>query len=252
MSVPAASVGSYSAPGVDGTERVDGTTGMTVAFPATMPLAGQRRFEHAYLDTADTCWVLADYRAGTYRCCYLNQLIANFKCRPSTAVAHAARMHYKQQAIGVIAAALRRRLDRRSVEAATWVPIPPSRIVGSPDYDDRLVRTLRIAFRDYDLDLRQLLRQTDSTPSDHERARRLSPASLLALLQVDTGLLRSAPLRERLILFDDLLTTGKHYKCCQLLLRDAVPQIPICGWFVARRVTSSRWRRPPADDLWWK
>jgi hypothetical protein len=47
------------------------------------------------------------------------------------------------------------------------------------------------------------------------------------------------------VLFDDLLTTGKHYKCCERRLREVVADMPVSGLFVARRVLPRRWRCPP-------
>jgi predicted amidophosphoribosyltransferase len=201
--------------------------------------------DHSYLEKEDSCWALAEYRPGSYRLGYVNQLIANLKCRPSVAAAHRARGFYKQRAIELVAATLRRYFDRTWVEAATWVPIPISRALGNPDYDDRLFKVLSSAFAGYDLDLRMLLRHTDSMRSDHETARRLSVRRLLELLEVDSVELRLRPVRTRIVLFDDLLTSGKHFKCCQQRLRQFVPAVPICGCFIARRVPPTRWQSVP-------
>jgi predicted amidophosphoribosyltransferase len=48
--------------------------------------------------------------------------------------------------------------------------------------------------------------------------------------------------RAQIALFDDVLTSGKHYKCCQRRLREALPSTPIAGVFLARRVIAGRWR----------
>jgi predicted amidophosphoribosyltransferase len=200
---------------------------------------------HSHLEDEDSCWVLAEYRPGSYRLGYVNQVIANFKCRPSVAAAHQARGFYKRRAIELLAETMRRHFDRTWVEAATWVPIPISRALGTPDYDDRLSKVLSSAFSGFDLDLRMLLRHTDNMTSDHEAARRLSATSLLKLLEVDVAELRLRPVRTRIVLFDDLLTSGKHFKCCQCRLRQFVPAVPICGCFIARRVPPARWQSVP-------
>lgn len=85
-----------------------------------------------------------------------------------------------------------------------------------------------------------LLRQRASTPADHVAARRLSCDSLFELIEVDTRALWQLPLRQRNVLFDDVLTSGKHFKCCQRRLREVLPHIPVCGLFFARRVRSTR------------
>jgi len=137
--------------------------------------------------------------------------------------------------IAQVAAALRPCASREFVEAATWVPVPPSVTPAEPDYDDRLERTLRKAFEGYDLDLRALLQQTRSTRPDHCREHRLSCAALLRVIRPNAEALEVGPPRATIVLFDDLLTTGKHYRCCEQRLRELWPRVPVCGWFIARR-----------------
>jgi hypothetical protein len=212
-------------------------------------LSAHMRADHCFLDGADDCWCLADYVPGRATAGNrVNQLIGNLKCRPSIARIDARRRHYKREAIGEIARALRAAVSRSWVECATWIPIPTSRPAPDADYDDRLQRILRQAFGDYALDLRAVLHQRRATAADHASARRLSVATLDQLLGLDRALLLSAPVRERVVLFDDVLTTGKHYKCCERCLRQALAQVPILGLFVARRVLHRR-RRCPLPPL---
>ncbi len=195
----------------------------------------QRRREHCHLSAADDCRYLFEYLPGSWGSGTVGRLIANFKCRPTLAAAHPARLHFKECAIARIAAALRACACRAFVEGATWVPVPPSVVPAESDYDDRLARTLDRAFTGYDLDLRRLLRQTHSTRPDHHGAHRLSCAALLRVIRTDVQALAERPPRTRIVLFDDLLTTGKHYRCCEQRLHELLPRIPVCGWFIARR-----------------
>ncbi len=231
--------------------------------------AAQRR-EHCHLVVADDCRYLFEYHPGQYRPGRhsssdsrsgggsdsdgdggpgrgtVRGLIGNFKCPPSVARASAARLYYKELAIERIAAALRECAQRTFVEAVTWVPIPPSVVPGAPDYDDRLARTLHRAFAGYDLDMRLLLRQTRSTLPDHRGQRRLRAAALQELIHLDEpelAALAARPLRSCIVLFDDVLTTGKHYRCCERRLHEALPQVPVCGWFIARRALPAALRR---------
>ena len=204
------------------------------------------RPDHWFLEAADHCHCLADYLPGRgYRANEVNQLIVNLKCPPSIASIDPRRRHYKCAAIGQIARALRAALSRSAVERATWIPIPTSRPLCDPDYDDRLQCILLAAFGHYALDLRTLLYQSTATASDHASARRISAEALYRLLGLDRALLASAPLREHIVLFDDVLTTGKHYKCCERRLREVLTDIPIRGLFVARRVLPRRRCRAP-------
>jgi hypothetical protein len=216
---------------------------MRPAFSATRALDDSMRTDHAYLTATDQCWCLAEYHPGaSYRVSEVNQLIVNLKCRPLIASADPRRMRHKVRAMDAVARALRAALSRSSVESATWIPIPPSRPARDADYDDRLPRILTQAFDGYDLDLRHLLYQTEVSAPDHTRARRLSAEALYRIIGLDRKLLDIRPLRARIVLFDDVLTTGKHYKCCERRLRETLAAIPINGLFVARRVLPRRWR----------
>ncbi|MGH8254811.1 MAG: hypothetical protein ACRET0_01175 [Steroidobacteraceae bacterium] len=203
------------------------------------------RPDHCFLEAADCCRFLAEYHPGRGSGDRFRQLIADFKCPPSVAALSPARLRRKRRAVATLAQALRAALARSTVEAATWVPIPPSSAEGDPDYDDRLLQTLRAAFAGCDLDLRLLLRQTGNMSPDHRAGTRIPREMLYARLRLDAAALALRPLRTRIILFDDLLVSGKHYKCCQRRLRESLPAIPISGWFIARRVLPLRWRAGP-------
>jgi hypothetical protein len=218
---------------------------MRPAFCGARALDDSMRTDHAYLTAADRCWCLAEYHPGaSYRVSEVNQLIVNLKCRPSIASADPRRMHYKARAMGAIARVLRAALSRSSVESTTWIPIPPSRPARDADYDDRLQRILAQAFDGYDLDLRRLLYQSEATAADHTRAHRLSAEALYRIIGLDRTLLDLRPLRARIVLFDDVLTTGRHYQCCERRLRERLADTPIAGLFVARRVLPRRSRCP--------
>jgi predicted amidophosphoribosyltransferase len=220
---------------------------MNVSCPAAaVALDDSARIDHPYLTATDRCWYLAEYISGPgYKAGHINQLISNLKCAPSVVAGNLLRRRYKLRAIGAAAAAVRSAVSRSWAESATWVPIPPSYAVGHADQDDRLTQVLGIAFAAYNTDVRDLLYSAHSHLADHSRARRIDIESLYAGIMVDWAALGSGPLREHLVLFDDVLTTGKHYKCCERRLRDACPGASIGGLFVARRVLSGHGRRPP-------
>jgi hypothetical protein len=203
------------------------------------------RRDHHFLVAGDDCRYLSAYRAGGVE--GINQLIRDFKCRPSIAARHELWNARKRAAVERFAAAVRRAVPRPLAEAATWVPIPSSVAACDADYDERLAQTLQLAFADYDVDVRALLRVSRSALSDHRAARRLTLAELDAQLYLDRLALASRPLGARIALFDDVLTSGKHYRCCQRRLVAMAPGVPVCGWFIARRVLPSKWWRSHAD-----
>jgi hypothetical protein len=195
------------------------------------------RADHIYLSASDRCAYLAQYcsaggESGNGAC---HQLLRNFKCDPSRARSDLRRARYKQEAIATLGAWLRHAVPRRLAESCTWVPIPPSQRAGDPDFDDRLARTLQVAFGGYEIDVRSLVCQTCSTPRDHAGRVRLSEQALLQILRIDEVQLAQRPVRGRVVLFDDVLTSGKHFKCCERRLRDVLPHALIAGVFLMRR-----------------
>jgi hypothetical protein len=196
------------------------------------------REQHVFLEPGDRCLFFGEYFAYRgYQGGGTNQLILNFKCRPSVAASHHGRRSHKEQAIEAVAAGLRGAIPKADAERMTWVPVPPSKVAGHPDHDDRLTRALARAFSGHDADVRCLLRQSSNCEADHASGSRITSDALHALLELDRAALEARPLRETVVLFDDVLTTGKHFKCCERRLRDVLPpDVPIIGVFVARRI----------------
>lgn len=220
---------------------------LTRSVPTSLPkrLTGideTNRDQHAFLKEGDRCLFFGEYFAGKgYQGGGTNQLIFNFKMLPSIARTNTQRRNYKEGAIAAIAAGLREVLGRNQVERLTFVPIPPSKTIGHVDYDDRLTRALTMGCAGFNADIRPLLRRPFSTESDHRTGDRLTPEALYSLLELDSAAMGSMPLREAIVLFDDVITTGKSFKCCQRRLRDVVPSaVPIIGLFVARRILLSK------------
>jgi hypothetical protein len=82
------------------------------------------------------------------------------------------------------------------------------------------------------LDIRELLLQRESTPPVHAMPGRPAPTTLAALYEIDETLANPPP--RTLALFDDVLTTGAHFKAAQQVLWDRFPGIRITGIFLAR------------------
>jgi predicted amidophosphoribosyltransferase len=204
------------------------------------------RDQHAFLQEGDRCLFFGEYFAGKgYQGGGTNQLMFNFKTLPSIARTNPARRNYKESAIATVATGLREVVGRNQIERLTFVPIPPSKTSDHPDYDDRLTRALTMGCADINSDIRLLLRRLSSTESDHSTGARLTPEALHSLLELDSSAVAAMPLREAIVLFDDVITTGKSFKCCERRLREAIPAtVPIIGLFVARRIL-----RNPFDDL---
>jgi hypothetical protein len=202
------------------------------------------RRDHRFLGPSDHCLYFGEFIAGGgWQAGPTNDLVIDFKRAPSE-IASSPRalavQRFKDRAVATVAHALRRQFGRAAIETRlTFVPIPPSKICGEADYCDRLLRALRLAFAGLDADIRPLLRQRASTAPDHRnRAGRLRLGALLELTELDPEQLQR-PLRPLVVLFDDVLTSGKHLAVAKLRIREAFPDQAIIAVLVARRVRPS-------------
>jgi predicted amidophosphoribosyltransferase len=190
--------------------------------------------DHSLLSSADRCYYLWEYvpRRG-YGFSPTNQLIRNLKIKPSLLVGSCARSAYKRGAIAHAAAALRHLISREFVEMhATFVPMPCSKAIGDPDYDDRMARVLEAAFEGWSVDLRQMLAVVRSIAADHACAERLSYETLLEITHViECG---AGPSRAVIVIVDDVLNSGKHYRVARELLSQRYPRASVRGVFLAR------------------
>lgn len=196
-----------------------------------------------FLREDDTCYFYGEYTPrAKYDRSATNDLISNFKKemdrkgRPE--------WRYKEEAInkaGGIFAAL---LKSSWLRGATLVPMPPSKARHDPAYDDRLVRMLRVMERrvGYSLDIRELLYQTESTRSSSQSGIRVTVEELRAVYRIDSDLVDPWP--ERIGIFDDLLSAGRHFRVAKDLLQDRFPDADIQGFFIARTI-----QKP--DDIGW-
>ena len=110
-------------------------------------------------------------------------------------------------------------------------------IVAPQLYDDRLVRMLKAIRATPALDVRELIIQTRSTDAVHDQTTRPRPEQIEAIYQVDTSLKTTTP--SVIGLFDDILTTGAHFRAAQAVLQRAFPSVRVIGVFIARRVPES-------------
>jgi hypothetical protein len=192
--------------------------------------------EHFSLREGDQCIYIWEYTAGKgYDFSPTNQLISNLKIKPSWIAKSPNRNYYKQQAIHHAAGGLLHFMRRAFVEQrATFVPVPGSKAVGDADYDPRMLRVLERALDGWSADIRPMLELTHSIPADHETADRISYEDLLAISRLNN--LASKPVRPVVVIVDDVLNSGKHFKVAQTLISQKFPTAETRGLFVARCV----------------
>lgn len=136
--------------------------------------------------------------------------------------------------IKTAAAAFRASLPDSFLDCATFVPIPPSKSKSDPLYDDRIIRLINEIRLHPALDVRELVVQKISTEPVHSSEQRMSPDQIEAIYSIDASMLN--PAIQIIAIFDDMLTTGAHYRAMASLLSKNIPNAQIAGFFVARRV----------------
>ena len=197
--------------------------------------------DHHHLTPADECYFLFEYTAHKrYDYSVTNNLISNLKKRPGSS--SIAELRYKAGAIRQSAAYIAAAVNRDRLPDWTIVPIPPSRQRADPAYDDRLLRVCKQLDAPRALDIRELVIQSQSTVAAHEAVagQRPSVDDLLAIYQIDESIVQPVP--KGLLLVDDVLTAGTHYRAMHTILSHRFPSVPIHAMFIARRVF-------PPDDL---
>jgi hypothetical protein len=199
--------------------------------------------DHYFLEPDDSCYFVGEYTARKgYTFSQTNNLILNMK--KSIATRGTPQWPYKERAIATAAAALRVAIPAGELSTSTFVPVPPSRAKSDPLYDDRIVRVLR-AVQNPPMDVRELVVQIASTRAFHDTEHRLSPQELEANYQIDQHQVLPAP--AKLIVVDDLLTSGCHFRAMTNILKRQFPTVGIVGLFIARRVPESD--DPFPDDV---
>jgi hypothetical protein len=189
--------------------------------------------DHSYLDAEDECYFLGEYTARKgFAFSATNHLVLNFK--KSVSLRGQPQYGYKTAAIAEVGRAYAAALDTGWLDVATLVPVPPSKAPGDSLYDDRLTQMLRTIRSQPPLDVRELVVQMHSTRAAHELRARPSPSELGQLYRINPEVLRPAP--RAIGIFDDVLTTGAHFKAVQAVLRHQFAGTRIVGFFIARRV----------------
>lgn len=191
--------------------------------------------DHHHLTAADECYFLFEYTAHKrYDYSTTNNLISNLKKKPGAS--SIAELRYKAAAIRQCAAYIAAAVNRDRLPDWTIVPIPPSKQKSDPAYDDRLLRVCRLLDAPRPLDIRELVVQAQSTVAAHEAeaGERHSLDNLLAIYQIDKAMVRPAP--KGILLVDDVLTAGTHYRAMHTILTRRFPGVPIHAMFIARRV----------------
>jgi hypothetical protein len=190
------------------------------------------RPDHSYLDEDDECYYLLEYapRKGS-QFSSTNDLILNLK--KTVDRIGKPEYRYKRRAIAQAAHLLRSVLNDDWLPTAVLVPIPCSKARTDPLFDDRMLQVLHQMTQGLNCDIRELLIQTESLSSFHG-GDRMTPHTLRCYYELDDDLCQLAEPTE-ITIFDDILTTGCHFKAAKAVFKERWPQVPVSGIFIARR-----------------
>ena len=204
-----------------------------MAKPRFSEIDDTNREDHSRLLPDDKCYYLYEYTSSqNWSFGDTNQLISNLKKKPS--LKGTAQYRYKAQAIARCISEIRTALNPTWLAGATLVPTPGSKAAGHPDHDDRLEQICRGLGKD--IDVRNLVVQAASTEAAHEvqAGSRVTVEQLLEIYMIEEALAGPAP--QYIGVLDDMLTAGTHFRAMKTILGDRFPNVPVIGFFVARRV----------------
>lgn len=189
-----------------------------------------KRPDHHHLDGEDNCYFFGEYTARKgFRHSETNQLIWNLKKGNDKRGSYEYR--FKGQAIQQVAKLITQTIG--NLYDYTFVPVPPSKCRTDPAYDDRIADILRACHqRNGQLQFRELVTQRMSMGASHSSIARPSPAQIAANYQFDQTI--TAGIRNTVVIFDDVLTAGSHFKAMKDTIRHHLPNVGIMGLFIAR------------------
>jgi predicted amidophosphoribosyltransferase len=191
------------------------------------------RKDHHLLEQGDECVFYGEYTAREkWSYSATNKLILNYK-KPVDRRGKP-EWRYKQDAIKSVTTLLSKSLGS-VLGKITLVPVPTSKVKTDAEYDNRIIRTLTAVAppSGVKLDFRELLLQRTTMKAAHDGGAR-SIAELESAYIIDEKVVQPTP--TWIGLFDDVLTTGCHFKAASNILKKRFPATRITGIFIARRI----------------
>lgn len=202
------------------------------------------RGQHYHLSEDDTCYFFGEYTARKgYAFSNTNNLIHNFK--KGVEKKGKAEWVYKESAIINVANLIN---SISNIDELTFVPVPPSKCCTDPAYDSRLIDVLKQCQKTKpNLQYIELIKQRVSVQASHSVEARPTPEEIAGNYIFDETL--AVNLRKYIVIFDDVLTAGSHFKAMKTTIKLHLPQSIVIGVFIARTAREAEWEDDLADDF---
>lgn len=149
-----------------------------------------------------------------------SSLICNLKKTPDDP-----HFQYRQKSLQEASEILECFLERTNLSAITIVPIPQSSCVGTFDYVSLLAEILDGS--KCEPDIQNLFCFKQKNEKTHYSSGRRDSQIIQANLRINEERLSSC--KTKIVLFDDVLTTGAHFAACKNLILSCRPDVTVFG-----------------------
>jgi predicted amidophosphoribosyltransferase len=199
--------------------------------------------DHSFIDADSNCYYFGEYPRGIASDNSSNpmySLIHNLKKTCDRRVRP--EWQYKLRAIDICARYIINFFNSvQDLQNYTLIPIPPSKTRDDELYDSRMHDILlKVQEAQPLLDVKDVL-YTQQELNSHNNSIRPSIQELQSNYRVDESLI--IDIRQKIVLFDDVLTTGAHFCAAKNKLVEFIGMRDYKGVFIARRVL------PIQDDI---
>lgn len=197
--------------------------------------------DHYHITDSDSCYYMIEYHGNEGLDDEGFSLIQNIK--KSISLSGQPQYQYKRQAIREVANIIAD-MPFSAPEKTIFIPAPTSKKQQHPEYDDRLIKTLeqanakRLRNGMSPFQISECIETTvNRNPQHLSGDNRRSKDELKETMRIRPGSNIPSDI-QHIIIFDDVITAGTTFKCCQEILKDYDPSIPckVVGLFIARRV----------------
>lgn len=196
------------------------------------------RSDHSRLRADDHCVYFGEYTPTgdsgkpAWSLSEANQILVNLK-KPVSRHDTVQRGH-KLNTISLLGRLIRENLHKDDLKKLTFVPAPPSTSVDDPNHDPRMLQVAR-AIGD-DVDVRPILETIDTRERASQSAATRSVRKLKENIRINEEEAARLPAPKKIIILDDMVTTGSTYIACKELLMKHFENIRVYGLFIVRRV----------------